>query len=254
MKVISIANQKGGVGKTSAVANIGYELSRHYKVLLLDMDRQRDLTKSLKLEKDGLPTDYRGKPTILDVLQGKKQLINAKVKLADNLYIVPGNKNIDHFKGKTGQLNLERSLANKKMAKFDYILIDHPPGSNEAAIAAMSVTDYVLIVTEAETLSIDNLEELITSLDAIKLNLNGKLKVLGLVANNVDMRRNLTKKLLKELGLSYSDFFFSQYISTNTAIPLAMERQIPVRLLEYRSIVVSQYQDVIREMLERMEG
>lgn len=253
MNVISIANKKGGVGKTSFVVNIGYELSRNYKVLLLDMDAQCDLTRSLQLAQGKRLPDYKGKPTILDVLQGKISLANARQNLAPNLYLIPGSTNIEHFKGTSGKLNLERGLSSKKLSGFDLVLVDHPPCNNEATIAAMSVTDHVLIVTEAESLSIDNLEKYIDDLDAIKGSINSELKIIGLVANKVDMRRNLTKKKLNELEEKYEDFFFKPYISTDTAIPLAMERRIPVRELKYRSKVVSQFQMVIREMFIRME-
>ena len=252
MKIISIANRKGGVGKTTFCINLAEELARYgYRILLLDMDSQCDLTKSFAPKKVNLPQIKR-RLTILEVLEGKCSLKDTIIKIDKGIYLVPGNKQIEGFNSKNGKMFLEKGLSSKNLKRFDIILVDYPPQNNNATNAALSLTDYVLIVTEAETLSIHNLNEYITDLLKLKKKVNPSLKILGLVANKVDLRRNLTKKKLNELSTSFNIYFFEEYVSTDTAIPLSLDRKIPVRLLNYRSRTVTQFQRIASKMLERM--
>ena len=195
--VISIANCKGGVGKTTLTANIAYELAfQGHSVALLDLDNQCDLSKIY------LPEDHHG-PTIMDVLQKQCTLSNALVQVEENLYLIPDSRDI---------------------------------------------------VSEAEAFSVMNLSQLLEDIAAIKSTFRPELRVLGIVMNKIDLRRNLTKKTLKACHEAFGQpqTILRTTISIDTAIPNAHAQKIPVRKLHWRSRTVSQFSELTHEILERM--
>ena len=245
--VISIANCKGGVGKTTLTVNIAYELSfQGYSVALLDLDNQCDLSKIY------LPEDHHG-PTIMDVLQKQSTLANALVEVEENLYLMPGSREIAQLNYSGSEHILQKVIAGIKKRNVDFILLDHPPSMHEAALAGYT-SDYVLIVSEAEAFSVMNLSQLLEDIAAIKSAFRPELRVLGIVMNKIDRRRNLTKKTLKACNEAFgkSNTLFHTTISIDTAIPNSHALKIPVRKLHWRSRTVSQFSELTREILERM--
>ena len=169
MKIISIANKKGGVGKTTFTTNLAMELARcGYSILLLDMDSQCDLSKTFASKAKLRQSQRKGNPNIRGVLEGRCSLTEAIVKAEEGIHLVLGDKSLENYRGKDGTMFLEKGLASKKLKGFDFVLVDYPPQTNRATISALSLTDYVLIVTEAESRSINNLDEYINELLKLK--------------------------------------------------------------------------------------
>lgn len=244
MKVISIANAKGGVGKTSLSINISYEIQRKkYNVLMLDLDRQCDLTKVY------LPPYYKG-PTIADVLQKRASMKDALVPITDNLFLVSGSPKIDTF-------NFNNTKAIRRLLQdlegIDYVIIDHPPALNHVTLSGFVASDEVLIVSDTESFSISNLNTLLEDLEQIKQKYNPALHILGIVLNRMDMRRNLTKTAIKKCTRAFGDYLFNTKISNNTAVPISISQGIPVRKLKWQGPIIPQLNDLIHEMFERME-
>ena len=246
--VISIANCKGGVGKTTLTVNIAYELVfQGYSVALLDLDNQCDLSKIY------LPEDHQG-PTIMDVLQKQSTLSNALTEVEENLYLIPGSREIAQLNYSGSEHILQRVIAGIKKRNIDFILLDHPPSMHEAALAGYVASDYVLIVSEAEAFSVMNLSQLLEDIAAIKSAFRPELRILGIVMNKIDRRRNLTKKTLKACNEAFgkSKTLLHTTISIDTAIPNAHALKIPVRKLHWRSRTVRQFSELTHEILERM--
>lgn len=244
MKVISVANRKGGVGKTTVALNIAYELSKKgFRVLTIDLDEQCDLTKVL-LEK----VDDSGISQIIEKQIGIEDTIYT---VYDQLDMISGSKDVVHISSTSENMSIKDALDLVK-EEYDYVLIDHPPNLNEASLQGLLASDNVLIVTDVEAFGMVNLSDLVDDLLAISSELNPNLKILGIVANKVDLRRNLTKKKLKELEDTLGDDLFETYISNDTSIPTSHDSKVPVREIPWRSRVVNQFVEVTNELLKRV--
>ena len=172
MKTLLITNRKGGVGKTTLTANIANEIAREgYLTILIDIDSQCDLTKLYLAEN-------HHQPTILDVLLEKTTISQAAHAIKDNLYLIPGDQNLDkNFHHKKSQKLLKRLLDQIKAQpdnQIDLIIIDTPPTINPVVDTAYTAADHVLIVTQPETFAIDNMNTMMTQINAIKNNFNNK--------------------------------------------------------------------------------
>jgi len=249
MKIISIANRKGGVGKTSITANLAYELKkRGLLVLLIDIDQQCDLTKVF------LPEESKGSTNnIYTLLCGQSSIDEACVEIEENLYMIPGSRDIVNFNFLKKANSLSKCLHDKRIAdEVDIVLIDHPPSMSESALMGFVASDEVLIVTDTEHFSILNLGALIDDLVKIQHMNKNKFHILGIVANKVDMRRNLTKIMLAELHKGYGESVFKSWVSNDTAIPTANKAGLPVKKLHWQSRIVNQMKMIADEILERM--
>lgn len=140
MKVLAVANRKGGVGKTTVAANLANEARRLGNlVVLVDMDPQCDLNKTY------LRGGYEG-PTVLEVLMGECRVEDACVELRTNLYIIPGSKDLEHFDLNRSEGVLREALVSDGMKDVDLVIIDTPPAVNEATLTAYTAADHVLLV------------------------------------------------------------------------------------------------------------
>ncbi len=184
MKTISIANSKGGVGKTSISSNIAYELARRgYLTLMIDLDPQCDLSKVYS-------PDKKVRPTIFNVLSLSCPIVDACQEVADNLYLIPGSQDLIHFDFHNSEHILSQCLEDETLVEVDFVIIDHQPTVSEATLTGFVASDEVLVVTDSEVFSLSNLGGLIDNLQIIQETMNSKLHVIGIVANKIDSRRN----------------------------------------------------------------
>ena len=246
MITISIANCKGGVGKTIVAANLAWELARlGYLTLMVDLDPQCDLSKVYRREsQDG--------PNIFRLLRGECAVEEACLEVADNLYLVAGSRDTIHFDDKNGEKVLANCLKDETLAEVDFVIIDHPPTLSEYTLAGFVASDAVLIVTDTESFSMRNLGHLFENLLGIKATMHPTLSILGIVANKVDQRRKLTGIMLQELERTFGECVFSSRISYDTAIPISIRRGQPLRRLDWRSRTIGQFQELTHEVLERV--
>lgn len=248
MKIISIANRKGGVGKTMLSANIAYELSRlGYLTIMLDLDPQGDLTKLYcpKKIKSG---------NIFDLLCKRKGIADCLLPIYDNLYLIPGSRDLAYLNfGGAESVIKEEIKDNVLLDEVDFVIIDHPPALNEAVVAGLIASDEVLVLSDAEIFGMSNLDDLFNDLAKIQHEWNENLHVMGLVINKIDFRRNLTKVLLKEAQREFNTFIFSTGVNYDTAVPMSAYRNIPLRKLDWHSRALTQVTEIVSEMLERME-
>ena len=245
-KAISISNRKGGVGKTTLTTVIAEELAgAGYSVVMLDLDSQTDLTDINLSQKDD--------SQFFDLLTGQKTIDEVIVELPGkgDKKIIPGSAEVDEIK--TGVTTSLAEIVEKLKKTHDFVLLDHPPSQTEISRAGYIASDDLLIISEAQQLSLKNLVSFLVEVETIKETEATELEVLGIVANKIDLRRNLTEKMLKEYRRTYPDFFFDNYIGVDTAIPNVQLGQKNIRDLDWRARTLSQFERVIEEMLKQLQ-
>jgi chromosome partitioning protein len=245
-KVISISNRKGGVGKTTLTTVMAEELANAgYSVVMLDLDSQTDLTDiNLRENEDS---------NLSDLLTGQKALEDVVIELPGKgvKKIIPGSAKVDKIQ--SAVTNTLAEIVGKLKDTYDFVLLDHPPSLTELSRAGYLVSDNLLIIAEAQQLSLKNLMSFLLEIKQLQLETETELETLGIVANKVDLRRKLTKRMLAEYKRTYPDLFFENYIGVDTAIPNAQFNQETMRELPWRARTLSQFERVIEEMLQRLQ-
>jgi len=245
-KVISISNRKGGVGKTTLTTVMAEELANTgYSLVMLDLDSQTDLT--------DINLSQNENSNLFDLLTGQKALEEVVVELPGkgNKKIIPGAADVDEII--SGVNTSLAEIVEELKESYDFVLLDHPPSLTELSRAGYIVSDHLLIIAEAQQLSLKNLISFLLEIKQLQLETETKLEVLGIVANKVDLRRKLTKRMLAEYKRTYPDLFFENYIGVDTAIPNAQFNQETMREVPWRPRTLSQFERVIEEMIQRLQ-
>ena len=218
-KIIAIANQKGGVGKTTTACNLGIGLARiGSRVLLIDLDSQGSLTSSLGIrEPDELEISLAN---VLDALINEElmEVTEGIIRHEEGVDLMPGNIDLSGLEVTLiNVMNRERILhqyVDLVKEQYDYIIIDCMPSLGMLTINALACADSVLIPVQAEYLPIKGLQQLMRTISKVKRQINPKLKIEGILFTMVDERTNLAKDLMYVLYKAYQDKvrFFTAHI------------------------------------------
>ena len=215
IRVISIANQKGGVGKTTTCVNLAASLAAtKRKILLIDLDPQGNATMGCGVEKNDLNI------TTCDVLLGDSSASEAIINLPDcGFDIMPGNEELTLSEVKLLQeigreMKLRNSLEVVKM-NYDFILIDCPPSINMLTVNALTASDGVLIPMQCEYYALEGLSSLINTIDQIKMTVNPQLELYGLLRTMVDQRVNLSDEVSEQLINHFGEKVFRTMVQQN---------------------------------------
>ena len=235
-KVIAIANQKGGVGKTTTVVNLAAALSaRRRAVLVVDLDPQAHATLGLGLEKQPGVSLYpvlAGAKPIADVIQPTKW---------PNLNVIPSEVDLAgaelEFGAREDRLSMIRdALAPvKESGAFDYIVLDCPPSLGLVMTSALAATDSVLIPTQAEYLAMDGLALITSSIDKLRAGVNPSLELNGIVFTMVNSVAKLTQDVIGEVREHFGEKVYETLIPRNVRVSEAPSMGVPVVFLDPRS-------------------
>ncbi len=251
MKIIAFTNQKGGVGKTTTVINIGAALSlAGKKVLLVDLDPQAHLTYSYGIEAHTL--DF----TIYDVLKNTTQLNDNLIIKNKKYHLLPSNLDLSgadiDLSGVAGrEFLLKEVLSNIK--GYDYILIDCPPNLGLLTLNALTAANKIYIPLQAEFLAMQGMSHLVQTINIVKKRLNTTLEVSGIIATMYDGRINLSKEILEKVEKYFGNKLFRTFIRNNIA--LAEAPSFGKDIFEYKSSSngAEDYKSLCKEIIEREE-
>lgn len=245
-KVISIANHKGGVGKTTTTINMGFGLAKlGKKVLLIDMDPQANLSQSLGL--------YEPDNNIYLALRGDKEL--SPIRIEGEVDVIPSTISLAgaevEFASEIGSQNILRGLLSKVKDQYDYIILDCPPSLGLLTINSFTASDEVFIAVQAEYLALQGLDTLSQALTKVQQRLNDKLKLTGVLITRYDKRKVLCREVHDNLLETFGDTLFKTKISDNIAIAEAPSAQVDIFRYAPKSQGAKDYFELCNEVAAR---
>ena len=251
MKIISVTNRKGGVGKTTTAINIATAMAAiGKKVLVFDLDPQGNATTSLGIEKNKVPySSY-------DVLIGGIDVLKAVQKtIVPLFYIVPSKPDLAAAEIELINIsNRERVLENALLPlqnAFDYVLIDCPPSLNLLTVNALVASNSVIVPLQCEFLALEGLADLMKNIERVKRHFNPKLSIQGLVLTMFDRRNNLTFMVEKEVRNYFGNLVYETVIPRSVRVSEAPSHGKPVMLYDFKSIGAQSYINLAKEVLKR---
>ena len=250
-RVISIANQKGGVGKTTTSINLSACLAeKGKKVLTIDIDPQGNTTSGLGIDKDAAEN------TIYELIIDECSLDECITdSIVENLKVIPSNINLSGAEIELiSEENKEFLLKNKIDTirnDYDFILIDCPPSLNLLTINAMTAADTVLVPIQCEYYALEGLSQLIHTIDLIKERLNPNLEMEGIVFTMYDARTNLSNQVVANVKENLNRKIYNTIIPRNVRLAEAPSYGMPIIMYDSKSSGAEAYRILAEEVIER---
>lgn len=252
MKIVSIFNQKGGVGKTTTNINLAAFIAlKGYKVLVIDIDPQGNTSSGLGIEKE------EQENTTYELLLTEMTLEETihDVENIENLKIVPSNMNLAGADLELSYMENRESILKRKIAaledRFDFIIIDCPPSLGLLTINALTASDTVLIPMQCEYYALEGISQLVKTIQKVKKGLNRNLEVEGVVLTMFDPRRNLQIQVAEELKSYFGELVYENSIPRNIRLAEAPSFGLPIALYDGKAKGAEAYSDLADEFLRK---
>ena len=252
-RIIAVANQKGGVGKTTTAINLSSCLaSLGKKVLAIDMDPQGNMTSGLGIDKNEV--EY----TVYELILGQVGIEKVICKDAlENLDVLPTNINLSAAEieiiGVEEKEFIIRKEVDKVKKNYDFIVIDCPPSLSMLTINAMTTADSVLVPIQCEYYALEGLSQLIHTIDLVKERLNPELKIEGVVFTMYDARTNLSLQVVENVKDNLQQTIYKTIIPRNIRLAEAPSHGLPINLYDPKSSGAESYMLLAEEVINKGE-
>jgi chromosome partitioning protein len=245
-KIISVANQKGGVGKTTTTVNLSTILAKKgKKILLIDADPQGNATSGLGVVKDVELSTY-------DILVNDTEMKDAITQTSiKNLLICPSNISLAGAEVELVSMMSREQRLKEKLEEvkedFDYIMIDCPPSLGLITLNAFTASDSILIPVQCEYFALEGLGQLLNTVNLVKKHLNKSLEIEGALLTMYDIRTNLSNQVVKEVKKYFGDKVYKTVIPRNVRLSEAPSYGMPITVYDPKSKGAKSYEKFAKE-------
>ncbi len=251
-KIISIANQKGGVGKTTTAITLSATLAKKgKKILLIDADPQGNASSGIGIEKEVEVSVYN---LLVEDIDIKDVIVDSQIK---NLKVCPSNINLAGAEVElVSMMSREQRLKEKLDTiknDFDFIFIDCPPSLGLITLNAFTASNSVLIPVQCEYYALEGLGQLLNTVNLVKKHLNKELEIEGALLTMYDIRTNLSNQVVKEVTRYFEDKVYKTIIPRNVKLSEAPSYGMPINLYDPRSKGAKYYEKLAKEFLKNNE-
>lgn len=252
-RIIAIANQKGGVGKTTTAINLSATLAEAgQRVLAVDFDPQGNETSGLGVEKDDV------EHTVYELLIEECKVEDCIVKeVQPGLDLMPSNVNLAGAEIELLEIEQKERVLKKSLdqikGRYDFIIIDCPPSLSLLTINALTASDTVLVPLQCEYYALEGLNQVMKTIKLIKKNLNPKLEIEGVVFTMYDSRTNLSTEVVQSVRESLNENIYNTMIHRNVRLAEAPSYGMPITVYDTRSVGAEDYRMLAAEVIKRGE-
>ena len=250
-RIIAVANQKGGVGKSTTAINLSACLAeKGKKVLAIDMDPQGNTTSGFGVDKNGIEN------TLYELLLGEAETKDTIIKnVVENVDLIPSNVNLSgaeiELVGIDNKEFILKGITDKLRRKYDYIILDCPPSLNMLTINALTAATSVLVPIQCEYYALEGLSQLMHTIELVQDRLNPKLEMEGVVFTMYDARTNLSLQVVENVKDNLNQNIYKTIIPRNVRLAEAPSYGQPITIYDPKSAGAESYRLLAEEVINR---